>query len=472
MTTPCDANVLHLIACRHPGLKSLSFEGDDSLNQSDFTRDPLLLFGPEPAVHWGTFTRLTSLNLTNIRPGGTVSGPGVVAMLLAAPRLKTLALECWIDPSAVEHVEEPWNSISFMPDLCELYGVSGGTPLKLRHLQIGQGIQLLSMKTRLEIVEDFRHTGGRLTSAGFPAEEEPAEYLEKLCDLSALEELSFDTYYPSDPAQYFEPSYLHGRGVRFAWSTFTPQRAPQLRRVSVTQVDEDFFDWMHDVVLQSESYNQQIAVSYGRQIQLNGTIAGLLGIGWRPRQLEIDFPYDWVSHKTAIDHLLQFASHLEGLTVVPCLSDTDAQCKVYGGLIAQLPRLRVFRLRRITFEPFDLAMSDLEGSFSEPDLILLINLVRESSSLRYIMVGSFAWIVVRNSDGSPIKLQGMSSSEWEDVELFRSHPFLHLYDMQKAIKRKGSRFRDYDRVFWSPRRAPDLLLPTFDRPRRKKARYV
>ncbi|OIW31670.1 hypothetical protein CONLIGDRAFT_234729 [Coniochaeta ligniaria NRRL 30616] len=420
------------------------------------------MIGPQPAVNFGTFTKSTSLSLTQLRANGTISGTDVVKMLLSAPHLKELALDCYLDVDDPGSTRERWNPINFVHDLCQLYGESGGAPLKLRRLQLGPHTQLFGMRHMWLLHAALGEMDGVLTIDDIPAahDQPTALYLEKLCDLSALEELSVGNSLHNFYVSIYEPAYsfmrLLARG--FAWETFTKERAPRLRRLWVTQLDDDVFDWMQDHVASSDGYGEQMAISYGSQVQQYGSLADLLGNGWRPKELEVDLCDDGRSRKQSIDHIVACGSQLEGLTLVPLLSDADDECKVYGGLIAQLPRLKVFRLRRTVFEPYRfLNLEDLPSSFSEPDLVLLTHLVRQSSSLRYIMVGAFAWSVTRNQDGHAVKLVGMSSSEWEDIELFRPHPFLHLYDKQKPIRQKG--YRVYERVPWSPRRPRDLMLP-------------
>lgn len=475
VTTAGDVHLLHLIAFKYPRLKSLSFECEDPLQeQGQEPFFPSKLIGPEPALNFGTFTKLTSLSLTEIRTDGAVSGQNVVAMLLAAPQLRELRLDCWLNVWDAGEINERWNPLNFISDLCESYEERGGKPLKLRRLQLGSQTQLHSMKRRYQIAGALGELDRVLAipvGGISPYHDHPAAlYLEKLTNLSALEELSVDNYRHSTDFSNRNYSFMRILAQGFAWETFNKERAPRLRRIWVTQLDDDVFKWIQEHVAVSHGYGGQITISYGSQTTRCGIVSGLLRQGWRPKELQVDLDYDNYSQKQAIDHIVACGSQLEGLTLVPFLSETDQECKVYGELIAQLPRLKVFRLRRVVFEPSALNQWDLQTSFSEPDVVLLTNLVRQSSALRYIMVGAFAWSVVRNQDGRPVKLVGMSSSEWEDVELFRPHPFLHLYDAQKTVPSKG--YKGYQPVHYSPRRPRDLILPRFDRPRRSNAKYA
>jgi hypothetical protein len=334
----------------------------------------------------------------------------------------------------------------------------GGTPLKLRKLHLGPHIQLTSSLMLWMMESVLAGMGPDLNFDESPpsVRTKAAAYLEKLSDLSFLEELAVDNYPPSHDPEYEAFVRLVKKG--FAWDTFTEKRTPRLRLLWVTQLDNSVFDWIHDHAAFVPGYGRQVTIRYGRQCQMNGVLGGLTAMGWEPRQLELDLGYEFQSHAQAIDHIATHSSQLEGLSLVPMESHTDQDCSIFGGLIARLPSLKVFRLRRILFSPSGQDDWEPPRSFWEPDLGLLTYLVRDSVCLKYIMVGAYAWTIIRNQDGRPVKLQGMGCNEWQDIELFREFPLCNLYDEQKPPA-KWTGYRGYSLRTGHLRRSRDFLLP-------------
>ena len=132
----------------------------------------------------------------------------------------------------------------------------------------------------------------------------------------------------------------------------------------------------------------------------------------------------------AIKHIAAHRQQLEGLAIVPFLPDTNYGCEEYGSVVAQLPRLNVFRLRHKHFKQGEVTDKDLYcwERLSSSDISLLTEPVRQSLSLKCI---------VRNADDRAVKLLGMSYNEWEDTELFCSFSFACLHVPPGTLSRKA-----------------------------------
>ena len=330
----------------------------------------------------------------------------LVCVLDASPSLKKLGLSLDIQTMyRFRSVGRAFVYGDFLRDLCEEYEDEADEALQLDTLLLGPGVSLWSATLA-------NQDGGWLEDPQWrPA---PATYLEKLTDLSYLE----DFHLENDTIQHdqstlivFDEAQPSGRS-RLAWTTFSPQRTPRLRRISAATYTRDIHKWLSTDV--PSSFIRQLNLSF-RLVDHDTQILDLAGNDrvFAPRMMQVDFrthaPRS--SDLGSEFRLIAACSRLEGLALRISGFLTSS---IRGLCLQVLPYLP--RLQELVVDP-EYAYGQTREQLISEFVDLARALAAESRSLRYVKVGWMAWHVSRLRNG--VGLEELDCGEMTEVELFQ-----------------------------------------------------
>jgi hypothetical protein len=333
----------------------------------------------------------------------------LVCVLDASPSLKKLGLS--IEIQTMHRFRSSGRAFvygDFLRDLCEEYEDEADSPLHLDTLLLGPGVSPWS--ATLANQDD-----GWLEDPQWrPA---PATYLEKLTDLSSLE----DFHLENDMIQHghstliaFDEAQPSGRS-RLAWTTFSPQRTPRLRRLSAATYTRDIHKWLSTDV--PSSFIRQLNLSF-RHVDHDTQILDLAGNDrvFAPRMMQVDFcthpprPSDLVSDF----HLIAACSRLEGLALRVAGRVTSPVRNLILRVLTYLPQLQ-----ELLVDP-EYAIGQPSEQLVDEFADLATRVAVASRSLRYVKVGWMAWHVSRLKGG--VRLEELDCGETVEVELFQGVP--------------------------------------------------
>lgn len=364
---------------------------------------------PPPGEEW-RFKRLRRLDLSGLTPR-TLASSTLASLLVSNTQLEELALSTPHESGS-----------SYLYDLCESFQTQGGKPLKIWNLSIGPGMGLYGDEDREFFVQA---AAGRIDLGLLTETVTPAGYLEKLCDLSVLEQVTL--HHPRLYPPYPDPLGIPFSGRHPALSTFTKQRAPRLRRLWIQHDRDDshLYGWIKAEVATPTGYDGQLALCLAPLYPEGKMKLDCIGLPWKPRELHVGLNFAGprplaITGSDTWPYILAYADSLEALEIMPPIELDEASCEIYANLICQLPHLRAFKLQRCEF-----LRPSPDCRFLRPNPRLLDRLVRKGpTSLRYLKVDVHAWRVVRDPiTRLAVRLEGMDAWEQVEVDLFVWIPF-------------------------------------------------
>ncbi|KAB5528025.1 hypothetical protein GE09DRAFT_411904 [Coniochaeta sp. 2T2.1] len=331
----------------------------------------------------------------------------------------------------------------FFQDLCKYYARSGGEPLRLKRLDLGLGVLLLrdnKLDQSRTVEQKEKESTVQYT----------ASYLSLLTNLSSLEEVHIENrnhYGPSGK----DCAGVYGEDMEvfsdFAWWTFTPDRTPNLRRLTAYEYMSEVHAFLWEL---SPEYTEQLAIAFSilhgpRTLYCDAgnerdELQDLLqpdpkypNLPLRFRMMDMsltDTPYNgpggvpYVPWSQALSSLSGLYMPLE----VNKLEDVQPS-RMFQNLVhtvRSLPNLTQLEVEIRSWSPPSWSYDDLETR--QMVIRIAIVLVDNGESLRHIKVGHISCRVYR--DGDKITIVPLAEYEEEEVELFQKpYPMWPTFDM-------------------------------------------
>lgn len=350
--------------------------------------------------------------------------PAIIRTLLACPSLQELGLSMEDDhclPPANGRQNKDGFYLYAFSDLCREYAESGGCPLMLKRLILGQGVGL-----RREDIDP-------LTEAGKKSATPSAEsYLSQLTDLIFLEDIHIEN------SCYFQSMQ--------AWWSFTEDKTPNLRRLSADQYTDEIAEFCTHC---KPGYTEKLALTFFflPNPHLAYPFPARFGKGggqtirvhhFRMFEEKFDTGNEWTEYHTLpsdkevdiiVNRKVMQWSPLSGLFVRMFRCDTldsnRLELQILLQVLTSLPKLQQLQITcgqltwsrllagKLTTEP------GIEGVLS-----LALRISEKLPILRYIKIGRIACRIERDSEDRVRCLLELDHHEQRQVERFRPpYPF-------------------------------------------------
>ena len=346
------------------------------------------------AQDFAGFVDLEELTIKNIFDDIPAWQPTIAAIITRSPRLRKLSLSIAVDSAArASHRGREQDFVYFFDNLCDEYAEMSGVPLPLQALHCGTAI----LPWRVES-------------------------LQKLVDLSALEELHIQNKDIAGDSVYLELYTDMDDGDSGIPFDFFFSQCPQLCRFTAAEVQRDVWEALCGI---QPELAQRLAVSFQSQDMSDYELAHLLrkdenfpNLPMALRMTEIELSREAESELSASDILDSLvdcsAETLEGLVVhLPPRSEDETSGGILDALSEALPKLA--KLSQLVVLSKGQMCTDLAMS-------LATELSAAAPHLQYVGVNEFTWHVTISAgpgiDGGRICIQQLDQREREHVELF------------------------------------------------------
>jgi hypothetical protein len=343
------------------------------------------------------FSKMIDVEIFNIHSDLMNVKAALVQILLGSPNIRALSLSINSGTMEEHRSENTWDNElgyeGYLEFLCLDYAKAGGKPLQLRKLVLGLGIVLW----------------------------EPADHLEKLTDLTYLEDV-----YIVNRNSGFGTHYIdEDDGV--AWSLFTPTHCPNLSSFGFYAFTKSVTKWFES---QGSGYITRFSTVRASEEEINKIVSTTKhGQSTSSAKLKsLTFDADEVGGMWHLNHFPAInVQDIQALSVVASYNTPERQAMFI-----------LWIKRAVNLEQMFIPRSDTWGS---PAYVHEDKLSEDSfehkiavacKNLRYLKLEQHAWCILRergDNEVFQIRIEKLDRFEWRTIEAYQptiefNHPLI------------------------------------------------